>query len=270
MPLEQNEETTLAYVAARYLATAPGTDRANAQQEVNRFVRWCGGDRRLSDLRPHEIELYADSFTASSPDAATRLEPLKAFFRCLKKQGLTTENLGAHLKVKRTGASRRNHQKKVGIEVERLTAEGFAKMQAEMEELKARRVHIAEDLKRAMADKDFSENAPLDAAREYQGQVEARIRELEQKLGSATILRKNHGESSQRIRFGCRVTVQDLASGDQFTYVLVSPSEANPRNGSISIVSPTGRALLGRGPGDEVEVVAPAGTLRYRIEKVEA
>lgn len=265
----QDKELTLAQAAARYLVTASGNEGALAQQEINRFARWCGSDRRLGELSPHEIELYAESFTASSPDAAVRLEPLKTFLRHLKKQGLTSENLGAHLKVRKAASQRRNSPSKK-VEVERLTAKGYARMQAEMDELKARRGHIAEDLKRAMADKDFSENAPLDAARENQGMVEARIRELEQKLAGAAVLQKDRSTVPQQIRLGCRVGVRELTGGDQFTYVLVSPSEADPRNGNISIASPTGQALLGRKPGDEIEVVAPVGTLRYRIEKVEA
>ena len=271
MALQQDHGTTIAQIAARYLGEASVHDKPGAQQEINRFIRWCRGDRQLSQLTPHELELYAESCSSSYGDAGVRLQPLKAFFRYVSKKGLTSENMGVHLKVKRSSGARRNSRNaRVGVlEAVQLTPEGFTRLQAELEELKSRRVHVADELKRAMADKDFRENAPLDAAREAQGMMEARIRELEGKLRSATLIEGGNGDASSRVRLGCRVTVCDMANSQEFLYVLVNPSEVNPTTGKISVMSPTGRALLEREPGDEVQVSAPAGTLRYRVVKVE-
>ncbi|MDO8531938.1 MAG: transcription elongation factor GreA [Dehalococcoidia bacterium] len=271
MALQQDQGATIAQIAARYLTEAPLHDKPSAQQEINRFIRWCRGDRFVSQLTPHELELYAESCSSSYGDAGVRLQPLKSFFRYVSKKGLTPENLGVHLKVKRVSGARRNgrNARAGAADAMQLTPEGFALLQGELEELKSRRVHIAEELKRAMADKDFRENAPLDAAREAQGMTEARIRELEHKLRSATLIEGRNGERSSRVRLGCRVTVRDLANSEEFLYVLVNPSEVNPSTGKISVMSPTGRALLEHELGDEVDVSAPAGKLRYRVVKVE-
>jgi transcription elongation factor GreA len=129
---------------------------------------------------------------------------------------------------------------------------------------------VAEELRLAMADKDFRENAPLDAARERQGLLEARIRELEATLKQAVIIADASLRSNARVGVGSAVLLRNLKSGVELRYVLVSPSEVNPAEGKISIASPVGKALIERSAGEEVEVAAPAGKIRFRIESVEA
>jgi len=255
---------------ALFLASLSQEDRQDGQQELNKFVRWYGSQRRMGELSGHSLANYAESVVAASASADKRLEPLRAFLAYAKKMGLTQANMGVHLRVKKGSSTKepsrptRHHP----VKPHYLTTEGYAQLSAELEALKAERPRIAEDLRRAMADKDFRENAPLDAARDHQGRVEARIRELEAILKTAVVIpeeRRNGGE----IAVGSTVLLRDLQSQQQLRYTLVGSREANLREGKISVESPTGRVLLGRTDGDVVEVVAPAGTLRYRIERVE-
>ena len=109
--------------------------------------------------------------------------------------------------------------------------------------------------------------APLDAAKDHQGMVEARIRQLETILKSAVVTTKK-GDSA-KVMLGSIVTLQDLSSNEELRYTLVNPSEASPSKGKLSIASPTGKALLSRRQGETIAVAAPAGTLRYRIARIE-
>ncbi|MSQ15764.1 MAG: transcription elongation factor GreA, partial [Dehalococcoidia bacterium] len=122
-------------------------------------------------------------------------------------------------------------------------------------------------LRLAMADKDFRENAPLDAAREHQGMVEARIRELEAIFRRAQVADSNGGDSS-RAGVGSTLVITDMDTNEAMKYTLVHPNEVNLAVGKISVVSPTGKSLLDRSVLDVVEVVAPSGVLKYRIESI--
>jgi len=137
----------------------------------------------------------------------------------------------------------------------------------ELESLKMERPMIAEQIRLAAADKDVRENAPLEAARERQGHLEARIREIEATLGAATVM-DDRPRATRTVGVGCRVRLSDMKSGDELTYRLVSPSEADPAQGRLSIASPTGKALLDHETGALVKVEAPVGTLQYRIDEI--
>ena len=152
-----------------------------------------------------------------------------------------------------------------------MTKEGHAKALAELDDLRAQRMVIADDVKRAMADKDYRENAPLDAARDKQAHVEARIRELEHTLNNAEVLAENGktARASGKAEIGSRLAVTDLAFEEALVYVLVDPSEVDPRQGRISVESPAGKAFLGKSAGQTVVVKAPAGNLRYRIDEID-
>ena len=141
-------------------------------------------------------------------------------------------------------------------------------MQSELTALIDERPIIIEEIQKAASDKDFKENAPLDAAREQQGKLEARIKEIEATLKVATLMdaKANTGHT---ISIGDVVVLCDINSNEQIQYKLVDIREANPSKGKISIVSPIGRALLGQKKGDEITVQAPAGTLPYKIEDIQ-
>ena len=148
-----------------------------------------------------------------------------------------------------------------------LTSQGYAALELELASLKKERPRLAQELNLAAADRDFRENAPLEAAREQQGQIEARIREIGAILKTATILDEGPLDTVGVV-IGCTVTLCHLDSEEEVDYTLVSPSEADPAQGKLSVASPMGEAILGRTTGVIVDVAAPAGTLRYRIARV--
>jgi transcription elongation factor GreA len=145
-----------------------------------------------------------------------------------------------------------------------LTAEGLQALKDELHELTInKRGEIAERLKEAKADGDLSENAMYDAARDEQSFVEGRISEIEHILKHAVVIAH---KSTGSVALGSTVHVE-LEEGEQ-QYVIVGSTEANPDEGKISDQSPIGKALLGKKPGDEVEVEVPSGKITYRIKKV--
>jgi transcription elongation factor GreA len=258
---------SLGQIATQFLLTLPSEERLKAQQEVYKFVRWYGEKRPLAGLTIPEVANYAEQITSSTTEVAEKLGVIKTFLAYAHKQGLTRANLAVHLKSKKTppkSASilKRRSQRKV-----LLTSQGYADLKTQLTTLKNARPHIAEELQKAAADKDFRENAPLEAAREHQGQVEARIRKLESTLKMATLVDEQQ-TSGREITFGDTVLLRDLVSGEQASYTLVDASEANPIECKISVASPMGQALLGQMKGQNIEVKAPAGILHYRIEDI--
>jgi transcription elongation factor GreA len=260
------DSISLTDAGQRYLASLPPADRQKFTPEVNRFVRWFGGDRFVDDLRGIDIERYTNE-NATALEAELRLSALRSLLSYAKKTGMTRESLAGHVRLRRTGAAASGAET-VNVDRVEVTEEGRAALERELESLRAQRPKIAEALRSAMADKDFRENAPLDAAREQQAHLEARIRELESMLKRAVVV-KNHAQGGV-VRMGSRVRLRDLHSDREVHYVLVGPGEVNAAEGKISVASPVGRALVDRAQGEEVEVVAPSKTFRYRIEAVEA
>lgn len=262
------ESVTLMEAARRYLAALADQERIASQAEVERFVRWCGADRACDQLRGHEVATYAETLTGSVTDASRRAEAVRRFLAFAKKAGYASTNLGSHLRLRKTSATRPVGRGRVPKRVE-LSEEQKAALTAELESLKAMRPKIVKDIQRAMADKDFRENAPLDAAREQQGYIEGRIRKLEATLEQAVAVQEGPTPSGHVVEIGSTVLLRNLKSGAETTYTLVRPGEVNAAQGRISFESPVGRALLMQRAGDEVEVAAPSGTLRFRIERVE-
>lgn len=265
MPESSVEVISLAEAGQRYLASLSAAEKQKQTPEVNRFVRWFGGDRALSELRGVNIERYTTE-NATALEAEARLSALRNMLGYAKKQGLTAENLATHVRLRRTAGGSGSGETINADRVD-VTAEGLAALQQELEDKRAQRPKIAEALRLAMADKDFRENAPLDAAREAQAHLEARIRELESMLKRAVVVAS--GGAGGVARMGSRVRLRDLTSNKELCYVLVGPGQVNAAEGKISVASPVGSALLNRVEGEEVEVVAPSRTFRYRIEGVE-
>lgn len=265
MPHGSVEVITLAEVGQRYLASLSAAEKQRQTPEVQRAVRWFGGDRLLGDLRPAEIEEYTNKH-ASAVEAEARLSALRNLLAYARKQGLLAENLAVHVRLRRSSGGGGNTET-VNADRLEVTAEGLAALQRELEEKRAQRPKIAEALRHAMADKDFRENAPLDAAREAQAHLEARIRELESMIKRAVVVEA--GVVGGVARMGSRVRLRDLTTDKEVCYILVGPGEVNAAEGKISVASPVGKALLDRAEGEEVEVIAPARTFRYRIEAIE-
>lgn len=260
------ENFNLAQAAALFLASLSPQEREGSQKEVNRFVRWYGGGLPLRELTPPLIASYAEGIGGGGIDPMKRLEPVRAFLAYARKQGLTQTNLASHLRVVRPAPKKKPTLSKKAPP-RPLTAQGYSELKAELASLKDQRPRIAEELRQAMADKDFRENAPLEATREYQAQIEARIRELEARLEGATLLPQ--GASQAKVDLGHTVTLRDLLTQEEVEYTLVHPAEANPAKGKLSFASPVGKALLERREGEVVEVAAPGGTLRYLIQRIQ-
>ena len=148
-----------------------------------------------------------------------------------------------------------------------LTKEGLAKLEAELHHfLTVRRPEVAEKIKRARETGGTDHNADYEEAKNEQAFVEGRIAELENIIKNAVVI--SHPEKGSRVQIGSLVTVVDQ-DGKTQQFTIVGSTEANPLEGKISNQSPVGQALLGKKPGDKVEVKAPGGTLRLRITRVQ-
>ncbi|HOT90593.1 MAG TPA: transcription elongation factor GreA [Anaerolineae bacterium] len=149
-----------------------------------------------------------------------------------------------------------------------VTPEGLKKLKAELDELvNVRRIELARRLSAAIKQGDLSENADYITAKEEQGFLEGRIRELELAIRNAVVIAEP-GANDGRITLGSQVTVVEEGYDDPETYHIVGPVEADPAKGKISHESPLGMALLGRMVGDKVTVRAPAGTIEFRIVSI--
>jgi transcription elongation factor GreA len=148
-----------------------------------------------------------------------------------------------------------------------MLAEGYEKLTAALQVLRQERPLIVDAIEEARAHGDLSENAEYHAAKERQGQVEAQIADLEDKVSRAQII-DPASLSGDRIVFGATVTILDEHDKPQ-RYQIVGQPEADAKQGRISYDSPLGRALIGRQAGDEVEVTVPAGDKFYLVDKIE-
>lgn len=145
------------------------------------------------------------------------------------------------------------------------TQEGLDKLKAELQELKTKgRADIAHAIAEAREKGDLSENAEYDAAREAQGLHELKISKLEELLANARLIDESSMDLS-KITVLSKVKLRNLNTKAEVTYALVSEKEANLKEGKISVESPIGKGLLGKGVGDSVEIKVPAGVLKFEI-----
>ncbi|GAA5181151.1 transcription elongation factor GreA [Niveibacterium umoris] len=147
-----------------------------------------------------------------------------------------------------------------------LTLNGAEKLRAELQRLKTvDRPAVIEAIAEARSHGDLSENAEYDAAKERQGFIEGRIKEVEAKLSSAQIIDPKLLDADGRCVFGATVELEDLSTGDTVTYQIVGEDEADLRVGKISVASPISRALIGKYAGDIAAVQAPGGVREYEV-----
>jgi transcription elongation factor GreA len=271
---------------------------------LRKFVTWCGVSTSMEAVPPFKIEEFLAAQTNTSQPPRLYMPALKAFFAFALEQGMAESDpmrvvrlpRGAGSATKRSatatqatapraapsppppssngdtpdgGAGAGAGAGGVNEEVVYLSRERLGAMQAELERLKNDERHrISQMLHEAIKDGDLSENAAYDDAKMRQGLLEARIRDLESKVRHAEIIEDQVGGASG-VGVGSNVRLVEVASGDQLDYQVVGPEETNPRSGKISHRSPVGRAILGKAPGDEVEVATPGGAVRYRIVSVD-
>jgi len=144
--------------------------------------------------------------------------------------------------------------------------QGAEKLRTELRKLKSEdRPAIIRAIAEARSHGDLSENAEYHAAREQQGFVEGRIKEIEQRLGNAQVIDPTTLPDTGRVVFGATVELAPVDGGPQVRYQIVGDDEADIRQGLVSVNSPIARALIGRAVGDEVEVVAPGGARSFEV-----
>jgi transcription elongation factor GreA len=150
------------------------------------------------------------------------------------------------------------------------TVIGQKKLTEELEKLKnIERPRIIAAIAEARAHGDLKENAEYKSAREQQGFIEGRIRELEAKLSNAQVIDISKLKNDGRVIFGATVTLANVNDDTQVTYQIVGEDEADLKQQKISVTSPLARALVGKNVEDEVDVITPQGKMTYEIIKVD-
>ncbi|HYB33063.1 MAG TPA: transcription elongation factor GreA [Steroidobacteraceae bacterium] len=147
-----------------------------------------------------------------------------------------------------------------------MTLRGAEALRAELKRLKSEaRPSIVKAIAEARGHGDLSENAEYHAAREQQGFIEGRIREIEHKLANAQVIDPARVPNTGKVVFGAQVELEDQADGVRVVYQVVGEDEADIRAGRISVTSPIARAVVGKSEGELVEVATPGGTRSYEI-----
>jgi transcription elongation factor GreA len=150
-----------------------------------------------------------------------------------------------------------------------MTLRGAEALRSELKRLKAEdRPNVIRAIAEARGHGDLSENAEYHAAREQQGFIEGRIKEIESKLANAEIIDPSTLPNNGRVVFGAVVTLEDQDSAARVVYQIVGEDEADLKAGRISVTSPIARALVAKSEGDVVDVAAPGGTRSYEIVAV--
>jgi transcription elongation factor GreA len=154
------------------------------------------------------------------------------------------------------------------MSVQYVTKETLERLQAELQKMKAvDRPAAAKAIAEAREKGDLKENAEYDAAKEAQGILEAKIKQLEGVIANARIVSEKDIDTS-RVAILTKVTVTNLGTKKIQTFHIVSEKEADLKAGKISVTSPIGKGLLGKAVGDIVEVTVPAGILKFQIENI--
>ena len=147
-----------------------------------------------------------------------------------------------------------------------MTVEGAQRLKVELHRLRTiERPAIIRAIAEARSHGDLSENADYDAAKERQGFIEGRIKEVETKLANAQVIDPAALDGDGRVVFGATVDLEDAESGDTVTYQIVGDDEADIKHGKISVSSPIARALIGKSEGDTADVQAPGGVRSYDV-----
>jgi transcription elongation factor GreA len=150
-----------------------------------------------------------------------------------------------------------------------ITVKGAQALQDELHQLKSiDRPKVIENIATAREHGDLKENAEYHAAREQQGFIEGRIKDIEGKLGNAVIIDVTTVNANGKVVFGATVDVADEETGDEMTYQIVGEDEANIKNNMISVGSPIARALIGKEEGDVAEIKTPGGLRSLEIVEI--
>jgi transcription elongation factor GreA len=149
-----------------------------------------------------------------------------------------------------------------------LTEQGLKKLEEELEQLKTeKRKEIAEKIKVALSFGDLSENSEYDEAKNEQAMVESRIATIEAMLKNVKLI-DDEELNTESVGLGSKIKVFDIEYNENITYQIVGSTEADPDSNIISDESPVGRAMLNHKVGDDIEVDAPSGTIKYKILEI--
>ncbi len=149
-----------------------------------------------------------------------------------------------------------------------MTPSGYENLKEELRRLRTEeRPNIVREIEAARAHGDLSENAEYHAAKDRQGQIEGRIRMVEDKLARAQVI-DSRGQTPDAVRFGATVVLSDSETGEEVTYTIIGEDESDVSKGQISIRSPVARALLGKGINDVVSVRVPKGIREFEIRAI--
>ncbi|MDC0535468.1 transcription elongation factor GreA [Francisellaceae bacterium] len=151
-----------------------------------------------------------------------------------------------------------------------ITVNGATALREELKILKSeKRPEVIAAISEARAHGDLKENAEYHAAREQQGFIEGRIKDIESKLSNATIVDINKISATSKVVFASTITLANVETDDEVRYQIVGVDEADIKKGKISISSPIARALIGKEEGDVVEVTTPRGLIEYEVLEIE-
>lgn len=253
----------------RSKSKAGGNVKQIDHSALHHFVRYCSPRTPVQKLTKAFVNDYSDSVNGNgtAPKAEEHLRTVKDFLTYVYKTlDLTEGNLAPAMRIRKPRT--RADATVISSESQpiELTSEGHAQLVQQRNRLLAESETLVEEIRRARADGDVTENSPLDAAREEQGRVEARIQEITVTLEKSVIIEEGQSRDNKMVKIGARVEVKDLNSNkDPQVYTLVNKTEANPLEYRISDDSPMGKALLGKRVGQKLLVETPRGKQNYEV-----
>ena len=225
----------------------------------------------LNIIEPFFIEQYVKltNLKHSNQNASKKLTVARDYLNYIHTEGFTEANLGNHIRNKkgrRSGSVSLKSKVHEGDIVE-ISKEYHDSLEKELNVKYKEREDVVVDINKAAADKDFRENAPLEAAREKQGLIESQIKTIEETLRKSVIFNTKRSNKKNKIaQIGSKVTLEKENKRTKIN--LVASPEADVNLSKISLESPLGKALLGKGENDHVTISAPAGEIKYKIVKV--
>ena len=260
---------TITDALAQYMSSGTFKQTSIGQHALSNFARWSGRDRLLGTLKPQEVSEYGHVLSGtgnSQEDMDENIQALKKFLSFCYSHNLTTLSLAKHIKVRKKRIRAGTQQKLASNKIE-ITSAGFKKTEADLIKINEQLVAVADEIRIAMADKDFRENAPLDAAREKQGMLDAQRKLLEDRRDNAVIV-DNTKKGTTKVQIGSTVRISEDSTGQEREYTMVNPAESDPVENKISPSSPVGKAIMDHLIGDKVVVNTPRGNLHYQIRSI--
>ena len=149
-----------------------------------------------------------------------------------------------------------------------LTREGEKKLRDQLNQLKSQRPKIIKTIAEAREHGDLKENAEYHAAREQQGLIEAKIKQIESKLSNFEIIEQSDNTKKEQVIFGCQVELLNIDNNTRVIYTIVGEDDSDSLKNKISYNSPIGKGLIGKKIGDQVSITVPKGDLKFKIVRI--